>query len=220
MIVPPERFSFRIIYLENYRKVAVENRGGKSMEKQKAAGQKQEHTTFLSVGVLVDKSHARVEFRGRLDSLSAAVVALQILGQREGRISLVEELEEVRGKVYDILSCEVTGKPCEDLALWGLSSEEIRERSHHPGKYLGLDHIRPHHTMGVVAAGLNELRTKIREAELSACRAFQTPQGPERPDIVMVLNRLSSALYVLTYKYLPKGYDKTVRFAKSNSNAS
>ena len=184
------------------------------MEKQKTAGQKQEHTTFLSRGVIVDKTDARVEFRGRLDSLSAAVVALQITGQREGRDCLVEELEEVRAKIYDILSCEVTGKPCEHLVLWGLNSEEILERSHHPAKYFGLGHIRPHHTMGIIAAGLNELRTKVRETELSACRAFRTPQGPERLDIVTVLNRLSSALYVLTYKYLPDGYNETVRFAK------
>jgi ethanolamine utilization cobalamin adenosyltransferase len=184
------------------------------MEKQKATRQKREDTTFLSAGVVVDKSNPRIEFRGRLDSLSAAVVALQITGQREGRASLVEELEEVRAKIYEILSCEVTGKFCEDLVLWGLSSEEILDRSHHPAKYWGLGHIRPHHTMGAVAAGLNELRTKVRETELSACRAFQASQGLERLDIVMALNRLSSALYVLTYKYLPEGYGETVRFTK------
>ncbi|MDR1979762.1 MAG: hypothetical protein LBQ42_13585 [Synergistaceae bacterium] len=172
---------------------------------------KQEHTTRLSAGVIVDKSNARIEFRGRLDSLSAAVVALQVTGRREGRDSLVEELEEVRAKIYDVLSCEVTGKPCEGLALWGLDSEEIRKRSHRPAKYFGLGHIRPHHTMGVIAAGLNELRTKVRETELSACRAFYAPEGPERLDIVTVLNRLGSALYILTYKYLPEGYAQTVR---------
>jgi ethanolamine utilization cobalamin adenosyltransferase len=176
--------------------------------------QKQEHTTFLSKGVIVDKSSARVEFRGRLDNLSAAVVTLQITGQREGEASLVEELEEVRAKIYDILSCEVTGKPCEDLTLWGLNSQEIHERSHHPMKYWGLDHIRPHHAMGIIAAGLNALRTKVRETELSACRAFQTPHGPERLDIITVLNRLSSALYILMYKYLPEGYNETARLAK------
>jgi ethanolamine utilization cobalamin adenosyltransferase len=181
------------------------------MEKQKTAERKQEHTTLLSAGVVVDKTDPRVEFRGRLDSLSAAVVTLQIVGRREGRASLVEELEEVRAKIYDILSCEVTGRPCEDLVLWGLSSEEIKERSHHPAKYFGLGHIRPYHTMGIVAAELNALRTKVRETELSACRAFWTPQGPERSDIVTILNRLGSALYVLTYKYLPEDYGETVR---------
>jgi ethanolamine utilization cobalamin adenosyltransferase len=166
--------------------------------------------------MLVDKTHPTVELRGRLDSLSAFVVELQIVGELRGSASLVEELEEVRTKIYDILSCEVTGQECGDLFLWGMSGDEIRQRSHHPERFFGLGHIRPHHTMGVVAAGLNALRTQIREAELAACRAFAAPSETEdgktsRPDIRKVLNRLSSAVYILTYKYLPDGYDKTVR---------
>ncbi len=176
---------------------------------------KREHTTHLSGAVVVSKTSARIEFRGRLDSLNAAVVELQIKAERLGHKDLVAELEEVRTKVYELLSCEVTGKPCEELSLWGLDSDEIRERSHHPAKYFSLGHIRPHHTMGETAAALNALRTKVRETELSACRAFETAAGQTREDIVKGLNRLSSAIYILTYKYLPEGYDKTVVFSKS-----
>jgi ethanolamine utilization cobalamin adenosyltransferase len=160
----------------------------------------------------VTKTSPRIEFRGRLDSLNAAVVSLQILGQKEGRPSLVEELEEVRTKIYDIFVCDVTGKPCDELFLWGLNSDELRERSHNPAKYFGLGHIQFHHTMGALAAGINELRTRAREAEVSACRAFDTEKGIERPDIVKWLNRLSSALYVLIYRYLPEGYHETKNF--------
>ncbi|MDR3264570.1 MAG: hypothetical protein LBT15_01025 [Synergistaceae bacterium] len=110
------------------------------------------------------------------------------------------------------MTCEATEKPCGELSLWGLSGDELRERSHHPAKYFDIGHIRAHRTMGETAAGLNVLRTKVRETELAACRAFETPEGTERPDIIKLLNRLSSAIYVLTYKYLPKGYDKTIRF--------
>ena len=180
---------------------------------------KQEHKTSLSGGEMVDKTHPRVEFRGRLDSLCAFVVELQILGERQGLTSLMEELEEMLGKLYDILSCEVSGKTCDDLFLWGMGGDEIRERSHRPERYLGLGHIRPHYTMGAVASGLNSLRTKIREAELSACRAFVTENGEtDRADLIKALNRLSSAVYILTYKYLPDGYDKTVRFPRRASN--
>ncbi|MCL2009583.1 MAG: hypothetical protein FWG71_03435 [Synergistaceae bacterium] len=180
---------------------------------------KQEHRTSLSGGVMADKTHPRVEFRGRMDSLCALVVELQILAERQGLASLVGELEEAGSKLYDVLSCEVTGRECGDLFLWGMSGDEIRERSHQPERYFGLGHIRPHYTMGPVAAGLNTLRTRIREAELSACRAFTTSGAEDenagRADIIKALNRLSSAIYVLTYKYLPKDYDKTVRFSKS-----
>jgi ethanolamine utilization cobalamin adenosyltransferase len=175
--------------------------------------EKQEHTTSLSGKTIVKKSSPRIEFRGRLDSLDAFVVAIQILAKREGFSDLVEKLGEIRAKVRDILSCEVTGKPCEDLSLWGLSSDEIREQSHHPEKYFGIGHILPHHTMGIVAATLNTLRTQVRETELSACRAFDGETFPERPDIIKALNRLSGAVYILIYSCLPDGYDKTITFA-------
>ncbi|MDR2529462.1 MAG: hypothetical protein LBD04_10705 [Synergistaceae bacterium] len=174
--------------------------------------EKQEHRTHLSAGEVVDKTNPRIEFRGRLDSLIADVVALQVVAEREGLDSLVEELEETREKLRDVLLCEVMDKPCDALSLWGLSSKEIREQSHHPEKRFSLGHILPHHTMGLAAAGLNALRTRAREAELSACRAFGA--DPSRLDVIGVLNRLSSAFYILTYKYLPKNYDKTITFSK------
>jgi ethanolamine utilization cobalamin adenosyltransferase len=174
---------------------------------------KQEHTTSLSSGTFVGKSDPRVEFRGRLDSLDASIVEIQILAEREGFAPLAGKLEEVREKVHDVLSCEVTGRSCGDLVLWGLDSDGIRERSHRPEKYLGLGHIRTHRTMGLTAALLNKLRTQVREAELSACRAFGADQEKtERPDIIRALNRLSSAVYILTYACLPEGYDKTITF--------
>ncbi|MCL2009112.1 MAG: hypothetical protein FWG71_01020 [Synergistaceae bacterium] len=178
--------------------------------------EKQEHKTSLFGGTAVDKTHPRVELRGRLDRLCALVVELQILAERQELMSLVEELEEVGGKLYDVLSCEVTGKTCDDLFLWGMNGDEIRERSHHPERYFATGHIRPHYTMGVIAAGLNSLRTQIRETELSACRAFTAEDGKiDRADLIKTLNRLSSAVYILTYKYLPDGYDKTVRLPKA-----
>ena len=173
---------------------------------------KQEHMTSLSGGTMVNKADPRLELRGRLDSLCAFVIELQILGKRQGLAPLIEELEEVLEKLHDILLCEFTGKECGDLVLWGLNSDEIRERSHHPDRYFGLGHIRPHHTMGEVAARLNTLRTEVRETELSACRAFSIGQS-NSPSIIKVLNRLSSAVYILTYRYLPDGYDKTVSFS-------
>jgi ethanolamine utilization cobalamin adenosyltransferase len=176
--------------------------------------EKQEHMTSLSGSIVVKKSNPRIEFRGRLDSLDASVVAVQILAEREGLPALVGRLEEVRQTIRGILSCEVTDKPCRDISLWGLGPDEIRERSHHPDRYFGIGHILPHHTMGIAAAALNGLRTQAREAELSACRAVDGEAFPERPDIVKALNRLSGALYILIYDCLPDGYDKTITFSK------
>lgn len=175
---------------------------------------KMEHKTYLSGAVVVDKTHSRIELRGRLDSLIASLLELQHLALLKNSLELIDELEEVREKLNELLLSEVTGGTCSELRLWGYDSDEIRERSYNPLKYYGLGHIRPHYTMGDIAVALNTFRTKVRETELCACRAFSGADGgePEREDIVRVLNRLSSAFYILMYKYLPKGYDKTITF--------
>ncbi|MDR3264569.1 MAG: hypothetical protein LBT15_01020 [Synergistaceae bacterium] len=44
--------------------------------------EKREHTTFLSAGSIVGKADLRIEFRGRLDTLCAEVVDLQVRLQK------------------------------------------------------------------------------------------------------------------------------------------
>jgi ethanolamine utilization cobalamin adenosyltransferase len=61
--------------------------------------------------------------------------------------------------------------------------------------------------MGPLSVALNELRSLVRETELSAAEAFQDQIGNSgREDIIMALNRLSSLFYVLMFKYLPEGF--------------
>jgi ethanolamine utilization cobalamin adenosyltransferase len=63
--------------------------------------------------------------------------------------------------------------------------------------------------MGPLSLRLNLLRTCARETELAAVTAFRDPEHPSRclrEDIVTALNRLSSLLYILIYKYLPAHY--------------
>ena len=176
---------------------------------------KQEHTTHLLGAAVVGKTHPRIELRGRLDSLNAAIVRVQVGAREAGCAELEKDLEEAREKIGEILACEVRDVPCSELSLWGLTDEEIHARSHFPEHAYGIGHILPHPDMGRWAAELNLLRTLVREVELCASRAFDSREGIERPDIIKVLNRLSSAFYILTYKYLPKGYDRTIRFART-----
>ena len=182
--------------------------------------EKQEHTTNLLGASVVSKTHPRIELRGRLDELNARIILVQTQAREAGQNSLEADLEELREKVRDLMACEVRDVPCEELSLWGLSEEEIHQRSHYPERYYGLGHILPHADMGRWAAELNLLRTLVREVELCACRAFASPVGEceeggmTRPDFIKVLNRLSSALYILTYKYLPEGYDRVIHFGR------
>ena len=59
--------------------------------------------------------------------------------------------------------------------------------------------------MGRLAARLNLLRARTREAELAAERAFA--EG-EREDILKAMNSLSSAVYILFCRLLAGEYGK------------
>ena len=156
------------------------------------------------------KDSPRIELRGRLDSLSARIILMQA---ESDSAEYIAYLEELRAVVNRLQRCEACGEKFSgDFVLWGLDSEELHTRSHNPAMYYGLGHIMPHHEMGRLAAGLNVLRTLVRETELCAVRAFGDDDGLR---ICHVLNRLSSAVYILTYKYLPEGYSRVIRFGSS-----
>ena len=169
---------------------------------------KPEHLTHLHSNVLVTKGHPRIAFRGKMDSLQAAILEVQGLAAEQGNMALAEELEEILEFVRRILTFEVMEKPLPDENLLGLSLDELRYMSHNPKKHFGLGHIRTHYSMGRCCIGLNRLRAQVREVELAAFRAFERPGGVDREDVIRALNRLSSTIYVLMYRHLPKGYDR------------
>ena len=152
------------------------------------------------------KCDLRLELRGRLDSLNAQIILFQAYSQNQEYIS---DLEDVR-KVIRILQRSEAAEKVFDvkLILFGIDEDEIHKRSHNPEKFYGLGHVMPHYEMKKEAAELNFLRTLVREVELCSCKVFEN----DELKINHVLNRLSSALYILTYKYLPDSYDKTIKF--------
>ncbi len=181
-------------------------------EESPAPSGKPEHLTHLSGDRLVSKGHPRIAFRGKMDSLQAKILEVQVLAVEHGNRILAGELEELLGFVRLLLAAEVTERPVEERTLFGLELDEIRAMSHNPKKTFSLGHIRPHYSMGGLCAALNSLRTEAREVELAAFRAFSGDDGVfERSDILRALNRLSSALYILMYRHLPEGYDKEMR---------
>ncbi|MBQ7219467.1 MAG: hypothetical protein IJS28_00645 [Synergistaceae bacterium] len=165
--------------------------------------------TSLNAHEYVPKSHARIALRGKLDSLNAQIIFLQTLSENHSYIS---DLEEVRQIVRGLQKHEACNEIFADtFGLWGLSDDEIHARSHNPKKYYGRGHIMPHHDMQKESAGVNLLRTLVREAELSACHAFPD----DELGLCHVLNRLSSALYILMYKYLPDDYEHELTFGNA-----
>ncbi|MBQ3377000.1 MAG: hypothetical protein IJG62_01890 [Synergistaceae bacterium] len=172
---------------------------------------KDDSMTNLYGPELVSKTDPRIELRGKLDELNARIILLQTQAGEAKNLLLYTDMDIIHKNFEKLRISEVKGTPCGDLELWGFSEEEIHERSHNPKAHYGLGHIMPHADMGRWAAELNLLRTITREVEICACKAY--PDN-ERPDIIKYLNRLSSAFYILIYKYLPEDYDKVIYFAR------
>lgn len=171
--------------------------------------EKPEHMTQLSGNRLVAKSHRRIHFRGKLDSLQALVVLDQaILAETEGNEKLIEDLGDILGNLREMMKCEVLDEPFELETIIGLTHAELRERSHHPQKFFNIKQmILPDYTMGKAYGLLNQLRAAIRETEVAAAEAFREGNKYTRGDIIEELNRLSSAVHIMMCMYLAGRYD-------------
>jgi len=156
--------------------------------------EKPEHMTHLYGDVLVSKIHPRIAFRGAMDTLEAELLLCQLAcGEKYKR-----PLEETLTLARKLLACEVMEEPCREERLWGMTPEEIRSRSHRPQDYYGVPHFMPQVTDGAVILQLNRARCAVRNAERSAVAAFTGSDGRlVRSDLVQMLNRMSSLLYIL-----------------------
>ena len=157
------------------------------------AEEKPEHMTHLNGEVLVPKTHPRIRFRGKMDTLESELILCQLVpGSPEGALGEILDLSR------KILRCDVLEEPLRQDTLCGLTQEEQRRRSHMPQDYYGQPHFMPQASDGSVIAGLNRARCFAREAELTAVEAFSNREGNLlREDIPKALNRMSSMLYLL-----------------------
>lgn len=169
--------------------------------------QKPEYMTHLRGNLLVPKTHPRIEFRGCLDALQAEIICLQTEAFEAGEEKLVSDLEDILYNVRLILGAEVKDEALKPVHMLGMNTDALREHSHQVKKYFGIEHPIPEYSMGRMAADLNRLRTKVREAELLAVRTFTSEQGVvERTDIIEHLNRMSSAVYIIFCRWLAGDY--------------
>ncbi len=161
---------------------------------------KPEHMTQLTGNMLVPKDHARIVFRGRLDSCQGEILLQQAAAHERGRKGLVADLGEILEWSRDIMRRDVLDTPVPDKPIIGLSDTELRAHSHNPKKYFGTGHFLPTHEMDASILGLNRLRALVREMEVSAVSALKEGARLEKPDIVQALNRMSSAIYIMMLK--------------------
>lgn len=169
--------------------------------------EKPEEMTHLRGNQLVPKMHPRIAFRGKLDSLMAQLMEVEVMAAEAGEEQILTDLEELLSCIRQILAAEVKDVPLKELRLLGLDSAGIRRHSHLVKETLGIDHPIPDYRMGRLCVALNALRTQVRETELSAVRAFTESDGQcTRKDIVEELNRLSSCVYIIFCRKLAGYY--------------
>ena len=164
--------------------------------------EKPEEMTHLRGNLLVKKSSPRIAFRGKLDSLEAAILEAQALAHRQNAPAVRDGLGEVLEQVRLVLGAEVKDQPLEEVPILGMDQARLRQVSHNVKGAFGIDHPIPSWEMGELPLRLNTLRTQVRETELAAAVAFEAPGETPRPDIIRALNRLSSAVYILFCKLL------------------
>jgi ethanolamine utilization protein EutL len=166
---------------------------------------KPEHLThLLDDESLVDKSHPRLPLRGKLDTLQGLLLEAQCAADADGARGLVGELGEALELTRAIVGAEVMGRALAAWKLAGLGASELRYHTHHTHELYGVPFMFPSVRQGPVVARLYTARAYSREAELALYLAF--PCAGERADLKLAMNRLSSALYLMTIKYVAGKY--------------
>ena len=173
-------------------------------------GQKPEAMTHIEGNKLVMKDDPVIMYRGKLDTAQAQVVFVQsLIAAADGCPHLLADLDDILATLRDLMRAEVLNEPVSKTTILGLTHEELRAQSHDPEKYFGVPPMQlPSYEMGTAFAGLNLLRTTIREAEVLAVHAFKQGTSVKRNDLVEQLNRLSSAVHILMCRYLAGRYTK------------
>jgi ethanolamine utilization cobalamin adenosyltransferase len=166
-----------------------------------STSEKAEHMTHLRGNILVPKNSPIIEFRGAMDTLQAEILQAQLAVAPKIRL----QLEEILTLARNILRWEVMEEAASLDTLCGLTQGQLRSHSHFPQNYYGQAHFMPRWSDGPALLQLNRVRCAARNAELAAARAFCNDEGCTRPDILQLLNRMSSMLYILMIQLKAKG---------------
>lgn len=168
---------------------------------------KPEPMTSLTGNKLVYKNNPRIAFRGLVDSLEAEMLYSIALLKDKGNKEVLSGMEQLYEYTRVLLRAEVLGEVMPDLKISNLDSDQIREYSHKPKKYFGVDHFIMKGDESMELMLLNRLRAKVRELEVHSITPFALTKGEERDDILKAINRMSSGFYYLML--LSKSLEKT-----------
>ncbi len=155
----------------------------------------EESKTSLFGSECVTKDHPRIELRGQIDSLYARAVQVCAFARQYGYTETISGMEDIVRVVRELMRAEALEEPPQITGIMGMELEELRSVSHNVKEELGLQPYMPDEHADEMTALLNILRTDIRRTERAAVAAGSGSAGDEA--FLLVLNRLSSAAYIL-----------------------
>lgn len=160
---------------------------------------KPDHMTQLDSQHFAPKTHPRIRFRGKMDSLHALFLLVSALARREKRNRLAELLGTLAAYCREISSAEYNQRKVAPLEMDGKSDDELRKATHTPEESIGISHIVPGSQDPELLLWLNWLRSQVRETEIVALEAFTVYEAtePQEPELIKAVNRLSNAVYYL-----------------------
>lgn len=164
--------------------------------------EKPEHMTQISGNILVNKTHERIVFRGKLDTLQAKWLVLQKEFDSYENEKLNKDMESTTVFIKKMVLAEVLDVELEEIKVLGENLDKIKEISHNPKKFFGMGHLFDISVKSnLLVLKLNEMRSLSREAEIAGVAAFSNERGiVEKKEMLKALNRLSSVIYVMMLK--------------------
>lgn len=163
--------------------------------------EKGEYMTHLWKDILVPKNNTRIILRGKIDNLLAEwLMVHKRLNERKNQ-KLTEDLNEIFDYIKKIMNAEILDNTLNIEGCFKYSLDKIKEISHNPKKYFDTEHLFAiDATYDEIVLEMNRIRTIVRQLELSAVDAYYSQEGLKKAEIILALNRLSSAIYIIMLK--------------------
>jgi ethanolamine utilization cobalamin adenosyltransferase len=140
----------------------------------------------------VPKDHEEIVFRGKLDSLYALTVYVEALSVSAGEELAAKDIACIGACCLDLIGAGVRNCDVGPCSIMGMDAETLRDMSHHVESY-GMKHFLPVASDGELLCAVNLIRTGVREVECMAVSLY----GEKRMGIITMLNRMSSAAYII-----------------------
>ncbi|MEG0356305.1 MAG: hypothetical protein RR504_01570 [Christensenellaceae bacterium] len=147
----------------------------------------------------VKKDSPQIMLRGEIDSLLARAIAVCAYAKGNGFDEIYADASEIVHIIKMIMNSEASACEIDITEILKMTLDELREVSYNPKKKLDADHYFPDENSDMMTANLNLFRTDIRRTE-RYCVAAGLENSSNRC-IQKVLNRLSSAVYIMMIKH-------------------